>query len=97
VFAPMDLEADPRWPTFGTQVTSQLGVRGMIALRLICDVPDAHYGLNLYARQPAAFVADDLLFCLLVGCFASSLVRTSASRDVIMTWRRRWNPTARSA
>jgi hypothetical protein len=84
VFAPIDLASDQRWPKFGPTAASDLGLHSMVALRLISDVPDGRYGLNLFARRPSAFDSDDLLFCLLVGCFASSLVRTSKSRDVIM-------------
>jgi hypothetical protein len=84
VFVPIDLASDQRWPRFGPTAAADLGLRSMVALRLISDVQGGRYGLNLFARRPSAFDREDLLFCLLVGCFASSLVRTSKTRDVIM-------------
>ena len=55
VLAPIDLTTDPRWPVFGPKVAETLGFRSMLSLRLLTDVPDSIYGLNIYGQQPEAF------------------------------------------
>lgn len=63
----VDLEEDPRWPSFGA-AAAELGIRSAVAFRL-SDHPVS--ALNLYARYPAAFGATDrakgLIFATLAG------------------------------
>jgi hypothetical protein len=84
VFAPIDLTNDPRWPDFGLKVANTLGFHSMLSLRLMTDVPDSIYGLNIYAREKGAFDKQAVLFGLLVGTYASSVVLSSESRNVIL-------------
>lgn len=84
VFAPIDLTTDPRWPVFGPKVAETLGFRSMLSLRLLTDVPDSIYGLNIYGKQPEAFDRQAVLCGLLAGRYASTLVRSSGSRDKIL-------------
>ncbi len=84
VLAPVDLLADPRWPTFGKQVATTLGFRSMLSIRLLTDAPDSLYGLNVYGRQRHAFDAKAVLFGLLVGTYASSVVFSSATSTTIL-------------
>src|SRR5215207_8491369 len=84
VFAPIDLTTDPRWPVFGPKVAETLGFRSMLSLRLLTDVPDSIYGLNIYGRRPEAFDRQAVLGGLLVGTYASSVVRSSGSREKIL-------------
>jgi diguanylate cyclase (GGDEF)-like protein len=51
-----DLADDPRWPGFGPDAAA-MGVRSVLAFRLSAN--GALGALNLYARYPAAFGADD--------------------------------------
>ena len=84
VFAPIDLTSDPRWPDFGLMVANTVGFHSMLSLRLMTDVPDSIYGLNIYAREKGAFDKQAVLFALLVGTYASSVVVSSESRSVIL-------------
>jgi hypothetical protein len=84
VFAPIDLLTDPRWPVFGEEVATTLGFRSMLSLRLLTDVTDSIYGLNVYGRQPQAFDRKSVLFGLLVGTYASSVVFSSATSATIL-------------
>jgi hypothetical protein len=84
VFAPIDLMTDSRWPVFGPKVAETLGFRSMLSLRLLTDVPDTIYGLNIYGRQPEAFDRRAVLCGLLVGTYASSVVLSSGSRETIL-------------
>jgi hypothetical protein len=84
VFAPIDLLTDPRWPVFGGEVATTLGFRSMLSLRLLTDVPDSVYGLNVYGRQPQAFDRKAVLFGLLVGTYASSVVFSSGTSATIL-------------
>ena len=88
VFAPIDLMTDPRWPVFGPKVAETLGFRSMLSLRLLTDVPDSLYGLNIYGRRPEAFDRQAVLGGLLVGTYASSVVRSSGSREKILNLER---------
>jgi len=84
VLAPIDLTTDPRWPVFGPKVAETLGFRSMLSLRLLTDVPDSIYGLNIYGQQPEAFDRQAVLCGLLVGTYASSIVLSSGSRETIL-------------
>ena len=84
VFAPIDLLTDPRWPVFGAEVATTLGFRSMLSLRLLTDATDSIYGLNVYGRQPQAFDRKAVLFGLLVGTYASSVVFSSATSATIL-------------
>ncbi len=84
VFAPIDLLSDPRWPVFGKQVAATLGYRSMLSLRLLSDATDSIYGLNVYGRQPQAFDRRAVLFGLLIGTYASSVVFSSATSVTIL-------------
>ena len=53
-----DLAADPRWPAWGTQVAAEHGVRSILCLQLFTHA-DRLGALNLYARTPGAFDAED--------------------------------------
>jgi hypothetical protein len=83
-FAPIDLTTDPRWPAFGLKVTTTLGFYSMMSVRLLTDVPDSVYGLNVYSRRPQAFDQHAVLFGLLVGTYASSVVHSSDDRSTIL-------------
>lgn len=84
VFAPIDLLTDPRWPSFGEEVARTLGFRSMLSLRLLTDTTDSIYGLNVYGRQPQAFDRKAVLFGLLVGTYASSVVFSSSTSATIL-------------
>jgi len=75
---------DPRWPVFGPKVAETLGFRSMLSLRLLTDVPDSIYGLNIYGRRPEAFDRQAVLCGLLVGTYASSVVLSSGNRETIL-------------
>ena len=84
VFAPIDLIADPRWPDFGAKAATTFGFRSMLSLRLLTDLPGSFYGLNVYGRRSQAFDERAVLFGLLVGTYASSVVLSSANRRTIL-------------
>ncbi len=82
--APIDLSADPRWPEFGTQVVTTCGFESMLSLRLLTDIPGSAYFLNVYGRRAQAFDESSVLFGLLVGTYASSVVLSSSRRRTIL-------------
>jgi hypothetical protein len=84
IFAPIDLTADPRWPAFGGEAAARWGFRSMLSLHLLTDLPGSIYGLNVYGRQVNAFDKEAVLFGLLVGTYASSVVLSSTSRKTIL-------------
>lgn len=84
VLAPTDLLSDPRWPVFGQRVAATVGFRSMLSLRLPTDTTDRVYGLNVYGRRPHAFDRKAVLFGLLVGTYASSMVFSSATSETIL-------------
>lgn len=51
-----DLATDPRWPTFGSAASSELGMHSMLAHVLPID-QDALGALNVYSAQNHAFTA----------------------------------------
>jgi len=84
IFTPIDLGKDSRWPDFGTKAAATFGFHSMLSLRLLTDLPGSSYGLNVYGRRPQAFDRKAVLFGLLVGTYASSVVFSSASRRTIL-------------
>ena len=84
VFAPIDLLSDRRWPVFGRRAATELGFRSMLSCRLLTDAPDSIYGLNVYGRQVHAFDRQAVLFGLLVGTYALSVVFSSATNTTIL-------------
>lgn len=55
VFHTNDLPADERWPEFGLRAASVLGIRSMLAYRLLIDDEQAVAGLNVYSTELDAF------------------------------------------
>ena len=49
-----DLLEESRWPDFARRAAESTGVRSVLSLRLFAE-QDTMGGLNLYAREPAAF------------------------------------------
>jgi hypothetical protein len=84
VFTPIDLRTDERWPVFGPKVAANWGFTSMLSLRLLTDVAQRSYGLNVYSRQVDAFDKQAVLFALLVGTYASSVVVSSDTRGRIL-------------
>lgn len=84
IFTPIELMEDSRWPVFGTKAAATFGFHSMLSLRLLTDLPGSSYGLNVYSRRPQAFDRKAVLFGLLVGTYASSVVVSSASRRTIL-------------
>jgi GAF domain-containing protein len=54
-----DLATDPRWPRWGPLVAEEIGVFSIVSYRLFTS-GDTLGAMNLYARKPAAFDADDI-------------------------------------
>ena len=52
-----DLATDPRWPTFGSAASAELGMHSMLAHVLPID-QDALGALNVYSARPHAFTAQ---------------------------------------
>jgi ANTAR domain len=88
VLASIDIGSDGRWPEFGALVSQTLGIQSMISLRLLSDIPDSSYALNVYAQRRDAFDDRDLVFCLMVGSHASSMVRSSQTHERILNLER---------
>jgi hypothetical protein len=69
-----DLSDDPRWPTFGGEM-SAIGMRSLLALPLTLN--GSAGALNLYARYPAAFGVIDrgrgMLLAAIAGAAYSSV------------------------
>jgi GAF domain-containing protein len=54
-----DLATDPRWPRWGPLVAKEIGVASIVSYRLF-TTGDTLGAMNLYARRPDAFDADDV-------------------------------------
>ena len=56
VFVTGDVGTDGRWPEFGRRAAEELGVRSVLALRLVLlDESKVLAGVNLFSRAPHAF------------------------------------------
>jgi AmiR/NasT family two-component response regulator len=71
-----DLLDDRRWPTFGPRAVSA-GIRSVLAFSLSTGTPSA---LNLYARLPAAFGANDRAQGLLFATLARLALDSAEER-----------------
>ena len=61
-----DLRADERWPTWGPQVSDELGIRGMLSFQLFTD-QNSLGALNLYSTTVGPFDAEDVEAGLLLA------------------------------
>ena len=56
-----DLATDPRWPSWGRAMVSELGIRSSLSFRLFTR-PDRTWGaLNVYSTQKDGFSDEDVL------------------------------------
>jgi GAF domain-containing protein len=56
-----DLATDPRWPSWGRTMVSELGIRSSVSFRLFTR-PDRTWGaLNVYSTEKDGFSAEDVL------------------------------------
>ena len=56
-----DLATDPRWPSWGKVMVTELGIRSSLSFRLFTR-PDRTWGaLNVYSRTAHAFTEEDVL------------------------------------
>ena len=73
-----DLAADQRWPRWGPQVATELGVASMLCFQLFTN-KDTLGALNLYSTKPNAFDEDDINAGLLLA--AHSAVALAESQN----------------
>lgn len=79
-FAPADLEADGRWPTFARQVGEREGIRSMLCYQLSPDLDEVVACLNLYGTVDRAFDDESVVVGTLVAAHASSVLVTELER-----------------
>jgi len=77
VFRSDDLLSEGRWPEFSKRAAEETGVRSMLSFRLFV-LEDTMGALNLYSKEPAAFVADSYTIGAVFAAHAA--VAMSASR-----------------
>ena len=56
-----DLATDPRWPEWGHEMVSELGIRSSLSFRLFTRRDESWGALNVYSTEPRAFTEEDVL------------------------------------
>lgn len=75
-----DVGLDDRWPQFGPACVEVTGIRSMLSLRLPVGGTD-HAALNLYAEEPGAFSAGDVVTGSVLAPFAALVVEADLRRE----------------
>ncbi len=66
----IDVSTDPRWPRWGPYIAEHFDIRSSMSVRLFNE--GHHFAaMNLYARRPDAFNADDLADGLVIAAQAA--------------------------
>lgn len=82
VYRTDDVAHDERWPQWGAQVSTELGLRSVLAYRLtLLDDSGAVAALNVYSDRPAAFDAHAVGTGLVLATHGSLLVTAQLARD----------------
>lgn len=74
-----DLRSETRWPRWAPAAVD-LGLRSVLSIRLSTEATVVG-GLNLYARDVAAYVEDDVLTAHVYGLHASAAIRQTQQSD----------------
>ena len=83
VYLSGDVSGDPRWGDWGPRVSADVGVRSVLALRLVLHGErQALASLNVYARRPHAFDDRALHLGVLLAAHGALLVTALMVRDV---------------
>jgi len=75
-----DLASDSRWPRWGPQMASEVGVHSSLSLRLFLEGDDLG-ALNLYAYEQDAFDQEDLLDGLVLAAHAAVALAHTLEQD----------------
>ena len=82
VYVTEDVAHDERWARWGAQVSTELGLRSVLAYRLgLLDESDAIAALNVYSDRVGAFDDRDLGTGLVLATHGSLLVTARLARD----------------
>lgn len=77
-----DLRTDGRWPVFGSMAFEQAGIVSMLSFRMYTEFDtELVAGLNLYAREPAAFGETSEVIGMLLATHGALAVSTAAVRE----------------
>ena len=83
LYRPQDLRHDARWPDYGQRVSDELGIRSMLSYRLGLEVGDAIVGLNIYAREVAAFGERATLIGLMLATHGALAAALAANQEQV--------------
>jgi GAF domain-containing protein len=76
-----DLATDPRWPTWGKAMVSELGIRSSLSLRLFTRADSSWGALNIYSRTPHAFTDADVVHGQTIAAMASVVLARSINDE----------------
>ena len=76
----IDVGADDRWSRWGTQVSEEHGVAGMLSVRLVAN-DRVHGALNLYSRQRGAFDAYSTDVAVLLATHVAVALRSAMAEE----------------
>jgi transcriptional regulator with GAF, ATPase, and Fis domain len=91
-----DLATDPRWPTFGSAASAELGMHSMLAQVLPVD-NDVLGALNVYSAKTNAFDTADEKIIAVLGSAAVTAMRAARHQEKLTTWNGGCTPVAESA
>lgn len=76
-----DLATDPRWPTWGKAMVSELGIRSSLSLRLFTRADSSWGALNIYSMTPYAFTESDVMHGQTIAAMASVVLARSINDE----------------
>lgn len=76
-----DLQTDPRWPSWGQAMVSELGIHSSLSFRLFTR-PDRTWGaLNVYSRHRGAFTVRDVAHGQTIAAMAAVVLARSINDE----------------
>ncbi len=78
-FLAQDVEHDERWPTWGPEA-AKLGLNSLLGIRLRTR-SETYGALNLYARLPRTYDADDIVVAHIFAAHASVALAASSNEE----------------
>ncbi len=79
-----DLATDPRWPTWGQVMVTELGIRSSISFRLFTRSETSWGALNVYSRTPHAFTEDDVVHGQVIAAMAAVVLARSINDEQLV-------------
>lgn len=87
-YRPTNLTTDDRWPEFGRRVADEVGMKSMVATRLLLQSDDVIAALNLYSDREGAFDDDDEITATLLATHAGIAFQSTWAKGEVRELRR---------